>query len=284
MRSLKKRLDQLVDGTDGASRREADPVAFVHRFADPRDQELVGLLAASLAFGNIKAVQRSVSRVLDVLGDSPSAGAAMGRDRLRRRLGDFVHRVYKGPDVAALLHNAARLQHEHGSLGDFFARALADGPGLRPALSLFAEELRGVRAGRGLRHLVPNPDAGSACKRLLLYLRWMIRPADGVDLGLWSSSPSVLLIPVDTHVLRIARNLRLTERKDASWKTAEEITAHLRRFDAKDPVKYDFAICHLGVSSACPSERDATKCASCVLKPVCRHWDSGHARGLEGAE
>lgn len=280
MGTLQKRLDQLLASTDGAARREADPVAFVHRYEDPRDQELVGLLAASLAFGNIKAVQRSVSRVLTVLGDSPSAGAAMGRDRLRRRLNGFVHRVYKGPDVAALLHNAARLQQEHGSLGDFFAGSLADERTLRPALSLFAAELRGARAGRGLRHLVPDPTAGSACKRLLLYLRWMVRPADGVDLGLWPLAPSVLLIPVDTHVLRIARNLRLTDRKDASWKTAEEITAKLRRFDEKDPVKYDFAICHLGVSSACPSERDAAKCASCVLKPVCRHWETSSREGV----
>lgn len=273
MRTLKKRLDGLVASMDGASRREADPVAFVHRYDDPRDQELVGLLAASLAFGNIKAVQRSVSRVLDVLGERPSDGAAMGRERLRRRLRGFVHRVYKGPDVAALMHNAARLQEEHGSLGDFFASLLAEEGELRPALSLFAAELRGARAGRGLRHLVPNPEAGSACKRLLLYLRWMVRRADGVDLGLWPLAPSVLLIPVDTHVLRIARNLRLTDRKDASWRTSEEITATLRRFDPIDPVKYDFAICHLGVSSACPSQRDATNCASCVLKPVCRHWE-----------
>lgn len=273
MRTLKRRLDRLVADTDGAERRSADPVVFAHAYTRPVDQELVGLLAASLAFGNIKAVQRSVRRVLEVLGESPSEGAAVGRDRLRRKLRGFVHRVYKGPDLAALLHNASRLQAEHGTLGRFFGEAMEESGDLRAALARFASELRGARAGRGLRHLIPDPLAGSACKRLLLYLRWMIRPADGVDLGLWPVSPSRLVIPVDTHVLRIAKNLRLTERNDASWKTAEDITATLRTFDAADPVKYDFAICHLGVSSACPSSRDPAKCASCVLKPACRHWD-----------
>ncbi|MCC6872784.1 MAG: DUF2400 family protein, partial [Sandaracinaceae bacterium] len=104
-------------------------------------------------------------------------------------------------------------------------------------------------------------------------LRWMIRPADGVDLGLWAElSPSILLIPVDTHVHRIAKNLGLTERNDASWRTAEEITASLRRLDPLDPVKYDFALCHLGISRQCPSRRDPDKCDACVLRPSCGVW------------
>ncbi len=122
---------------------------------------------------------------------------------------------------------------------------------------------------------MPDPRAGSACKRLLLYVRWMVRPADGVDLGLWPLDPSLLVIPVDTHIHRIGRNLGLTERNDASWRTAEEITAALRHLDAADPVRYDFALCHMGVSRDCPSRRDPAKCEPCVLRPVCRAYGAG---------
>ncbi|MBZ0122053.1 MAG: DUF2400 domain-containing protein, partial [Sandaracinaceae bacterium] len=164
-------------------------------------------------------------------------------------------------------------RREHGSLGRALAREIADAGELREGLARFAGALRGPGAPRGLMHLMPDPRAGSACKRLLLYLRWMIRPDDGVDLGLWPElTPSILLIPVDTHVHRIAKNLGLTERNDASWRTAEEITASLRRLDPLDPVKYDFALCHLGISRQCPSRRDPDKCDACVLRPSCRVW------------
>jgi uncharacterized protein (TIGR02757 family) len=151
-------------------------------------------------------------------------------------------------------------------------RRVGEAGELREGLARFADALRGERASRSLRHLVPDPRAGSACKRQLLYLRWMVRPADGVDLGLWPLSPAQLIVPVDTHVHRIAKNLDLTRRNDASWRTAEEITAALREMDPHDPVRYDFALCHLGVSRACPSRRDSDKCAACVLKPVCVRW------------
>ena len=105
----------------------------------------------------------------------------------------------------------------------------------------------------------------------------MARPEDGVDLGQWPLDPSRLLIPVDTHIHRLGRNLGLTRRRDVSWKTAEEITAALRRFDASDPVKYDFSLCHLGMLQHCPSRRDAARCEGCGVKSVCRHWSQGPA-------
>jgi uncharacterized protein (TIGR02757 family) len=126
---------------------------------------------------------------------------------------------------------------------------------------------------RGAAHILPDPGKGSAAKRLMLLLRWMIRPADGVDLGLWPVPASVLLMPVDTHIQKLGYNIGLTDRSGASWKTAEEITAALRRFDPDDPVKYDFALCHLGMLQHCPSRRDPDRCAGCGVKPVCRHWD-----------
>lgn len=257
-------------------------MGFVHAFADARDKEIVALVAASLAFGNVVAIRASVARALAVLGDAPSEAArTMTEASLSTRLEGFVHRVYRGEHVARLVANAGALQRAHGTLGAYFAERLAaHGGELLPAMADLADALRGSAPARGMKHLMPDPRAGSACKRLLLYLRWMIRPADGVDFGLWPVSPAVLVIPVDTHVHRIAKNLRLTERDDASYATALEITAALRRFDADDPVRYDFALCHLGVSRACPSRRHDALCGACVLQDVCRHWTtaSGTAR------
>jgi len=273
---LGERLDALVDTFDHAHHRAHDPVELVHGYADDADREVVALLAASLAFGNVVAIRRSIRRVLEVLGPSPARAVEKTREAtLRRRLDGFVHRTWRGEHVARLLYRAGRRRREEGSLGEAFAARLeaADGD-LREGLAAFADALRGPRPDRAMAHLVPDPHKGSACKRLLLLLRWMIRPADGVDLGLWSSkvAPAALVIPVDTHVHRIGRNLRLTERQTSSWRTAEEITASLRGLDPADPVKYDFALCHLGVSRRCPSRRDPAVCEACALRSVCRHW------------
>lgn len=273
MSRVRDRLDALVATHDVAQNLAADPLGFVHRAA-PEDREVVALLAATLAFGNVKAIRASLTRVLAALGPTPARTIDTEDERaLAQRLAGFVHRVYKGRDVARMLANAGALRREHGTLGAFFAAHHAEHGDLREALAVLADALRGsTPAPRGLAHLVPDPRKGSASKRLLLWLRWMVRPADGVDLGLWDVPASALVVPVDTHVQRISQNLGLTRRKDASWRTAEEITAALRLFDAADPVKYDFAICHLGVSRSCPSRRDPVKCDACVVRDACRHW------------
>ena len=273
--------------TDAATRLDNDPVGFVHSARGAANKEVVGLIAALLAFGNVVAIRASIARVLAALGPSPArAIARLTPAQLDQRLEGFVHRVYRGPHLAALLANAASVRKREGSLGASFARSLREAD-LRcadrddafvEALADFADALRGPDAPRGLRHLVPDPRAGSAVKRLLLYLRWMIRPRDGVDFGLWPVPADRLLIPVDTHVHRIGRNLGLTQRTDASLRTAREITSALRRFDPCDPVRYDFAICHLGVSRECPSRRDPARCERCVLRQVCVHWQPA-ARG-----
>lgn len=271
--ALKRHLDALVASVDREARREADPVGFVHRYRDPHDQEVVALIAALLAFGNVTAIRRSVAEVLAQLGDHPAAridGAEPGE--LGALLDGFVHRVWRGQDVANLLTNAAALRLGHGSLANAFAGMRSQRLDLLATLTEFADALRGPSPSRGLAHLVPDPRKGSACKRLLLYLRWMVRPADGVDLGLFAIDPAELLIPVDTHIQRIARNLRLTERGDASLRTSREITDALRALDPADPVRYDFALCHLGISRECPSRREPERCGRCVVKDVCRHW------------
>ena len=255
-------------------------MGFVHRYADPHDREVVALIAALLAFGNVVAIKKSIARILGWLGPHPAARIDTARPgELESLFSGFVHRVYRGPDVAHLLENAAELRRRHGSLALAVAALRAEAsPSASPfleTLARFADALRGPSPSRGLMHLVPDPRRGSAVKRLLLYMRWMVRPADGVDLGLFALPASELVIPVDTHIQRIARNLRLTDRTDASLRTAQEITAALAALDPTDPVRYDFALCHMGISRECPSRRDVDKCARCVVKDVCRHWERG---------
>lgn len=271
---IRERLDALLASYDPESTRSRDPVGFVHQYDSPEDQEVVGLVAASLAFGNALAARHSIDNVLERLGEDPAAFVRASTEaELRRKLRGFVHRIYRGEHLATMLFHAGELQREHGTLGEAFASYHnRNGGNFRESLAEFADSLRGDATDRSTRHLVSDPRAGSACKRLVLYTRWMVRPADGVDLGLWSISPAELVIPVDTHIHRISRNLGLTRRQTASWATAEEITAALRKLDPLDPVKYDFALCHLGVSRQCPSRPDPDKCEQCVLQDVCRVW------------
>jgi uncharacterized protein (TIGR02757 family) len=199
------------------------------------------------------------------------------------RLHGFQHRMCQGSDLARLLIGARVVQRAGGSLGDALATELGRHGSLRPALSAWVRAIRGAGgldeapsapARRGAGHILIDPARGSAAKRLMLLLRWMVRPADGIDLGLWPLPTSVLVIPLDTHIHKLSKNLGLTNRRDVSFRTAEEITAVLRRFDPSDPVKYDFSLCHLGMLQGCPSRRDIKSCAGCGVKSVCRHWAS----------
>jgi uncharacterized protein (TIGR02757 family) len=277
---IRERLDALLASSDSAARRARDPVDYVHRYEDDLDREVAGLVGSALAFGNATAARQSIERALALLGPSPAETlATVDGAELERRLAGFVHRIYRGEHLAAVLARAGFLLREHGSIGNAFTayHQATDGD-FRESLARLADRLRGGATDRATRHLISDPRAGSACKRLVLYARWMIRPADGVDLGLWPVPPSQLVIPVDTHVHRISLNLGLTRRRTASWATAEEITAELRKLDPDDPVKYDFALCHLGVSRECPSRPDRVKCARCVLQDVCSVWKGSRRR------
>ncbi|WP_437928365.1 TIGR02757 family protein [Sorangium sp. So ce291] len=276
--ALQAALDEVRARCAVAERRAQDPVDFVHLYTNPADQELVALIAASLAFGNVKALRAKIADALDRLGPEIALTADDPR-AVSARLRGFRHRVYRDRDLAALVVGARRVQRASGSLGAAFAAELSQRRDLRQALGAWVRAIR--RAGgldrrpgdRGAAHILPDPEKGSATKRLMLLLRWMIRPADGVDLGLWPVPPSALLIPVDVHIQKLGYNIGLTDRRGATWKTAEEITAALRGFDPVDPVKYDFALCHLGMLQQCPSRRDPVRCEGCGVKAVCRHWE-----------
>jgi uncharacterized protein (TIGR02757 family) len=275
--AVKRALDDVRAGCDVAARRDADPVAFAHRYEAPDDRELVALVAASVAFGNVTAIRAKVEDLLRRLGPHPAL-VADDLAETRRRLRGWKHRVFRGVDVARLLAGARAVQRTHGSLGRSFEAELRRTGRLREALASWCDTIR--RAGglrrdgtrRGPAHLLADPRGPSGSKRLLLFLRWMVRPADGIDLGLWEVDPALLLVPVDVHIHKLARNLGLTRAATPSWSTAEEITGALARFDRGDPTKYDFSLCHMGMVQRCPSRRDPSRCQGCGVKPVCIHW------------
>lgn len=275
-------LEDVRERCDTQARLALDPVAVVHRYPRREDKELVGLVASAVAFGNVKALRAKLEDALDRLGPEVSL-VAEDEAELRSRLRGWKHRVYRDDDLVRLLLGARRVQQQHGSLGALFEKELQTTRSLREALASLVGAIRNAgglgKESRGAAHILADPSGASGCKRLLLFLRWMARPADGVDLGLWQVPSSELLIPVDTHIHKLAQNLGLTNRKAPSWATAEEITAKLRRFDPVDPVKYDFSLCHLGMSRRCPSRRDVTLCEGCGVKEVCRHWRRRRGEG-----
>jgi uncharacterized protein (TIGR02757 family) len=294
LRPLLLALDATLDR---AARLAADPVELPRRYRDPADQEVAGLLAAALAYGRADLFKPILVRLLDQLGPSPARAAEAFAGRPEPgALAWFRYRFNRPADLAALLAAAGHVRLEHGSLGARFAALFAAAGGgqaaLRPALAALGEELRGAppvapllrgRGGRGLRHLLPDAAGPGAAKRWNLYLRWMVRGPDAVDLGAWRGVPrAALVVPLDTHVMRVSRCLGLTRRSDATWRTAEEITASLRRIDPEDPVRFDFALCHLGMSGGCPARRRAAACAACPLAGACRSGQALPGRG--GAE
>lgn len=276
--ALAEALERVRTETDVERRRAADPVSFVHRFGGEHDRELVALAASAIAFGNVVAIRRSIEDLLRRLGPAP-ADAIVSLEATQRLLRGFVHRLLRGDDVARLLWGARAIQREHGALGRFFERSFARTNDVRESLAELSDAIREhgglVRSKTGRRgpaHVLADSRGPSANKRLMLFLRWMIRPADGVDLGLWNVPPAALVIPLDTHIHKLSKNLGFTKRNDASFRTAREVTAALATFDPADPVKYDFSLCHLGMLKRCPSRRDETRCRGCPVKPVCRHW------------
>jgi uncharacterized protein (TIGR02757 family) len=275
--TLKGTLESLRVAIDLHARLDVDPLGVVRRYADPLDREIIGLVAAGVAFGNVKTIRNKLEEIATRVGDRPHEKADDPR-ALGKALAGFRHRVFIGDDIARLMIGARRVQKRHDSLGRRFAALFHERSDLRESLATLADDIRTagdlkVRGGRrGPAHLLPDPRAGSGVKRLLLYLRWMVRPADGVDLGQWDVPTRALLIPVDTHIHKLARNLGLTSRKDLSWRTAEEITHALAAFDQEDPVKYDFSLCHMGMLQRCPSRHDPKRCNGCPVMPVCRHW------------
>jgi len=229
-----------------------DPLETLYDYPDPRDQEIVGLVAAGLAYGRVAQILASIGKALAVLGPSPAAFLRETSARgLSRRFAAFRHRFTSGNELAALLVAVKRAIARHGSLERLFRAGIAsDDATVLPALSRFVAALRGFAPGP-CPSLLSSPDDGSACKRLNLFLRWMIR-RDAVDPGPWRGiSPAKLVVPLDTHLFRIGTALGLTARRQVDLAAALEITRGFARVSPRDPVRYDFALTRLGIRPEC---------------------------------
>ncbi len=259
-----------------------DPLASVRPLAwDRRRAEVAGVLASTLAIGNARAIRGSVERLARYAdGDIARFVDPSWASERRRRLRPFRHRWIRGEQLDFLAARLTDYYRRSESLETAFLRGF-DAGGFAHGLDALSRVLRGEEDGsqggrppRGYTHLFPSPlDAGSSpAKRLTLFVRWMAR-ARYPDLGWWTRVPTgELRVPLDQHVHWIAYHLGLTSRRTRSWRTVEEVTESLRRIDPVDPVRYDFVLCHTGISGDCPKERDLSVCGPCSVRPDCRLW------------
>jgi uncharacterized protein (TIGR02757 family) len=229
-------------------------LGFLYSYKDIKDREIVGLIASSLAYGNVKQILKSVSKALEPLSPYPSAFLKNASyDLLEKTYKNFKHRFADETNLVALLFGIKKVIKEFGSLNQCFCAGIEktesffnnkDFPIIK-GISFLAENLSAQKNKPG--HLIPLPEKGSACKRMNLFLRWMVRK-DAVDPGGWQGVlPSDLIIPLDTHMRNISLKLGFTKRKTPDIKTALEITAAFKAISPKDPVKYDFALTRFGI-------------------------------------
>jgi uncharacterized protein (TIGR02757 family) len=250
-----------------------DPIEFLYDYNDLRDREIVGLVSSSLAYGRVAQVLKSVSSVLSRIDPPWMYLKRSSRETLESTFSGFKHRFTTGEELAAMLYGATCVIKRFGSLYECFASGLKeDHETIQPALSVFVERLTAPACGPR-NSLLPPPIGGSACKRLHLFLRWMVRK-DDVDPGGWEGVPaSKLIVPLDVHMHRFSLALNLTRRKQADIRTAREVTDAFRRFAPDDPVRYDFALTRLGIRNDADGKSFLNQCASPTGK---QHLDGGY--------
>jgi uncharacterized protein (TIGR02757 family) len=222
----------------------ADPISVPHRYSRKEDIEISGFLAATIAWGNRVSILNSANRLMDLMEDAPFEFISSARAKDYKRFEGFVHRTFNGTDCIYFLRALKEIYRHHGGLEGIFSGAGAMDEKIHRARHIFLSFKAPARTGKHFS----DPLAGSAAKRINMYLRWMVRrDLQKVDFGIWKSvSPAELCCPLDVHSGRVARMLGLLERKQNDWKAVMELTENLRKLDPKDPVKYDFALFGMG--------------------------------------
>ncbi len=251
--NLKQKLEYHYNSFD-KTEISPDPLEFLHKYRSKNDIEVVGFIASVFAYGNVKQINSSINKFVNIAENKPY-NFIKNFSVDDEKLINFKHRFYTADDIIYLLRVIKILYKQFGSIKEFFLLHYDENATTlkEPITNLSQYFLshhkvhKQKRITQGIKFMFPLPSKGSACKRINLFLRWMIRN-DELDTGLWSEIPSnKLLIPVDTHIAKISRNLGLTKRKNVSWQMAVEITENLKKYDPVDPVKYDFALCHIGI-------------------------------------
>jgi uncharacterized protein (TIGR02757 family) len=253
---LKRKDQELKEKLDsyylkfGKSMISPDPLEFIHMLKTDEDIEAAAFIASVFAYGNVRQINSSLTKIFGILGLSPyNYLVNSSNGRVEKDFKGINHRFYSSADVISLIIALGKILKKHGSLKQSCIRYFNSKEGIKGLINGLSGGVLGefTVITPGVKFMFPLPEKGSACKRMNLFLRWMVRK-DELDFGIWSEIPaSCLIIPVDTHIARIAKQLKLTSRKNVSWNMAEEITGNLRKFDPDDPVKYDFALCHIGI-------------------------------------
>lgn len=247
---LKELLEELYLRYDNPDFIEADPISIPHSFSSQRDREISGFLAATIAWGNRKAIVKSAHRMMDFLDRAPYDFIVGASEREMAPLRSYVHRTFNGEDLTCFVEALRRICISHGSLGEWFEGAWERTGDMRVVLADFRSEFFNLpHPQRSEKHL-SSIAKGAACKRLNMYLRWMVREdKHGVDFGYWKRIPSsALYLPLDLHSGNISRELGILTRRQNDWKAVEEVMTHLRKADASDPVKYDYALFGVGIN------------------------------------
>jgi uncharacterized protein (TIGR02757 family) len=241
-------LEGIYDYYNNSRYIVTDPVMFLHTQKDDHSRELTGLFSATLAYGRVAQILKSIRKVIQCVSLSPGCLAAMDNRKINSLFADFKHRFTTGKEIVSLLYGCKKMYEIHGSLHTaFLSHYNKSHVTFIPALTGFIKELKSL--GRIKKSsLLPDPEKKSACKRLHLFLRWMVRK-DEIDPGPWQGLPaSKLIVPLDTHMYRIAVNYGFTRRNQADIKAAIEITREFAKINPGDPVKYDFALTRIGMT------------------------------------
>jgi uncharacterized protein (TIGR02757 family) len=274
-KQLKTLLDKVLIDFPPTARIDADPVQFPRWYFEQgrslAEIEAVALISAMLAYGSASQFIKKLREIMKATDWQFLKAINSGRLETWP-----AYRLSTSKEIQTLAKAGAIVIKENGSLKSVFLKGYAKNNEIKDGLIALHDSLTNAclqlnpELTRGLRHLLPNPSSGGCVKRWHMFLRWLVRKNDGVDMNLWPEvAARHLLIPLDRHISRISRNLGLTSRKTDDWKTAAEISASLRNFDADDPVKYDFSLCHLGISGKCTHGKDLKLCKKCILGPAC---------------
>ena len=273
---LKDVLEKLYSNYNRYDLIKPDPLQFLYRYDNPFDMEVAAFLAADLAYGRVEQIQKSLTNLFERMGESPYAFIKGFGKAEQKSLKGFKHRFTTDQDISDLMMLLHKILNQYGSIEKFFIQGFNPGDrNIVPALSKFCNSLLEMysakhngKTSRGIQYLLASPAKGSACKRLNLFLRWMVRD-DDVDTGLWKSIDKArLVVPIDVHMGRLCKILGFYNRKAVSLATAIKITGGFAEIEPADPVKYDFALSRIGIVENCNGSFHA-KCEGCELFGFC---------------
>ena len=246
---LRDLLEHLHDKYNRPEFIEPDPISIPHSFSDKADREIAGFLAATIAWGNRKAIVKSAQRMMQYMDYAPADFVRNASENDLATLQTYVHLTFNGQDFTDFVLSIRHITNRWGGIGDFFETNYAQTQDLPLVISLFRKEFFACDHNPHCEKHLSSIDKGAACKRINMYLRWFVRHDNrGVDFGLWKKIPmSALYMPLDIHTGNMGRALGLLTRKQNDWKATEEITRSLREFNTDDPVRYDYSLFGAGI-------------------------------------